>query len=84
HDRDQVPLTDSADEYRHTPRIYHDKKRGRLAPFSSVKPLQPHLMPYPNPADIARMKEDKNINLMEQAGLNVGYLSYNVQKKPLD
>lgn len=30
------------------------------------------------------MKEDKNINLMEQAGLNVGYLSYNVQKKPLD
>ncbi len=25
------------------------------------------------PGDIARMKEDKNINLMEQAGLNVGY-----------
>lgn len=30
------------------------------------------------------MKEDKNINLYEQAGLNVGYLSYNVEKKPLD
>lgn len=42
------------------------------------------VMPYPNPADIARMKQDKSINLMEMPGLNVGYLSYNVQKKPLD
>ncbi|WP_459595123.1 ABC transporter substrate-binding protein, partial [Enterobacter hormaechei] len=42
------------------------------------------VMPYPNPADIARMKQDKNINLMEQAGLNVGYLSYNTEKKPFD
>ncbi len=38
------------------------------------------VMPYPNPADIARMKQDKSINLMEMPGLNVGYLSYNVQK----
>lgn len=30
------------------------------------------------------MKEDKNINLMEQVGLNVGYFFYNVQKKLLD
>lgn len=37
-------------------------------------------MPYPNPADIARMKEDKNINLLEQPGLNVGYLSFNTEK----
>ncbi len=41
-------------------------------------------MPYPNPADIARMKEDKNITLLEQPGLNVGYLSFNAEKKPLD
>lgn len=41
-------------------------------------------MPYPNPADIARMKQDKNINLLEQAGLNVGYLSFNTEKKPFD
>lgn len=38
----------------------------------------------PELADIARMKQDKSINLMEMPGLNVGYLSYNVQKKPLD
>ncbi|XPE67230.1 hypothetical protein ACNKHR_14060 [Shigella flexneri] len=27
------------------------------------------VMPYPNPADIARMKQDKSINLMEMPGL---------------
>ncbi|STV85866.1 periplasmic dipeptide transport protein [Klebsiella michiganensis] len=30
------------------------------------------------------MKEDKNITLLEQPGLNVGYLSFNTEKKPLD
>jgi len=41
-----------------------------------------HLMPYPNPADIAAMKKDPNINLMEKEGLNVGYLAFNTKKKP--
>ncbi|UWU00559.1 ABC transporter substrate-binding protein [Proteus vulgaris] len=41
-------------------------------------------MPYPNPADIAKMKQNSDINLLEQPGLNVGYISFNVEKKPLD
>ncbi|EXI62363.1 peptide transporter [Mannheimia granulomatis] len=40
--------------------------------------------PYPNPADLETLKKDENINLMSQPGLNVGYLSFNVQKAPLD
>ncbi|MBF3317401.1 ABC transporter substrate-binding protein, partial [Leptospira borgpetersenii serovar Hardjo-bovis] len=52
--------------------------------YAKLQKNECQVMPYPNPADIARMKEAKNINLMEQAGLHVGYLSYNVQKKPLD
>jgi dipeptide transport system substrate-binding protein len=43
-----------------------------------------HVMPYPNPADLEAMKKDPNIQILEQAGLNVGYLAYNVLKKPLD
>lgn len=35
------------------------------------------IMTYPNPADLSRMKEDKNITLLEKPGLNVGYLSFN-------
>jgi dipeptide transport system substrate-binding protein len=42
------------------------------------------IMPYPNPADLAAMKADPKINVMEQPGLNVGYLAYNTTKKPFD
>ncbi|MFS4436748.1 ABC transporter substrate-binding protein [Paracoccaceae bacterium GXU_MW_L88] len=43
-----------------------------------------HIMPYPNPADIEAMQADENINLLEQEGLNVGYLAYNTQVEPFD
>jgi dipeptide transport system substrate-binding protein len=43
-----------------------------------------HITPYPNPADLADLKADPNINVMEQEGLNVGYLAYNTQQAPFD
>ncbi|RYX95546.1 MAG: ABC transporter substrate-binding protein [Comamonadaceae bacterium] len=43
-----------------------------------------HLMPYPNPADLDAIRKDPNVKVMEQAGLNVGYLAFNTQKKPFD
>src|SRR5574343_458253 len=43
-----------------------------------------HVMPYPNPADLEAMRKDANITVMEQAGLNIGYLAYNTTKKPFD
>jgi dipeptide transport system substrate-binding protein len=43
-----------------------------------------HVMPYPNPADLAAMKKDPNVTILEQPGLNVGYLAYNTTKKPFD
>jgi len=52
--------------------------------YAKLQKNECQVMPYPNPADIARMKEDKSINLYEQPGLNVGYLSFNTEKKPLD
>jgi dipeptide transport system substrate-binding protein len=42
------------------------------------------VIPYPNPADLEALKADPNINVMEQEGLNVGYLAYNTQQKPFD
>jgi dipeptide transport system substrate-binding protein len=41
-----------------------------------------HVMPYPNPADLDAMKKDPNIQVLEQPGLNIGYLAYNTTKKP--
>ena len=43
-----------------------------------------HVMPYPNPADLDAMRKDPNVTILEQPGLNVGYLSYNTEKKPFD
>jgi dipeptide transport system substrate-binding protein len=41
-------------------------------------------MPYPNPADIEAMKADANLTVMQQEGLNVGYLAYNTTMAPFD
>jgi dipeptide transport system substrate-binding protein len=43
-----------------------------------------HVMPYPNPADLDAIKKDPNVTILEQAGLNIGYLAYNTTKKPFD
>jgi dipeptide transport system substrate-binding protein len=43
-----------------------------------------HVMPYPNPADLDAMRTDPNVQVLEQPGLNIGYLAYNTQKKPFD
>jgi dipeptide transport system substrate-binding protein len=42
------------------------------------------VMPYPNPADLDAMRKDPDIQVLEQPGLNIGYLAYNTQKKPFD
>jgi dipeptide transport system substrate-binding protein len=43
-----------------------------------------HVMPYPNPADLEAIRKDPNVQILEQAGLNVGYLAYQTTKKPFD
>lgn len=49
--------------------------------YAKLKAGEAHLMPYPNPADLAAMKKDTSIKLMEQEGLNVGYLAFNTTIK---
>ncbi len=60
-----------------------------ITPDSSVRwaKLQKgecHVMPYPNPADVDAMRKDPNVQVLEQPGLNIGYLAYNTKKKPFD
>ena len=42
------------------------------------------VMPYPLPADVEALKQDPNLQVMEQEGLNVGYLAYNTKMPPFD
>src|SRR3546814_7936862 len=52
--------------------------------YQKLKAGECHVMPYPNPADLEAMKSDPDINLLQQEGLNVGYLAYNTQEPPFD
>ncbi len=52
--------------------------------YQKLKRGECHLVAEPPHADLKNMKADANINVMEQEGLNVGYLAFNVQKKPFD
>jgi dipeptide transport system substrate-binding protein len=52
--------------------------------WQKLKAGECHVMPYPNPADIEAMKQDPNVNLLQQEGLNIGYHAFNTQKKPFD
>ena len=42
------------------------------------------VIPYPNPANVAKLKANPNLQVLEQEGLNVGYLAMNVKKPPFD
>ena len=40
-----------------------------------------HIMDFPNPAEVGNLDSHKNIKLMQQEGLNVGYLAFNQEKE---
>jgi dipeptide transport system substrate-binding protein len=42
------------------------------------------ISPFPPPADLAAIRADKNLTLLSQPGLNIGYLAFNTAKKPFD
>ena len=52
--------------------------------YAKLQAGECHVMPYPNPADLPAMQKDPALNVLSQPGLNVGYLAFNVQKKPFD
>jgi dipeptide transport system substrate-binding protein len=54
------------------------------ARYAKLKAGECQVMGYPNPADLEAMGKDDSINLMQQAGLNIGYLAMNVTKPPFD
>ena len=52
--------------------------------YAKLKANECQIMPYPNPADVAEMKKNPDLKVLEQPGLNVGYLAFNTTKKPFD
>ncbi len=52
--------------------------------LQKLKAGECHVMPYPNAADVAAMKADTNLQVMEQPGLNVAYMAFNTMQAPFD
>ncbi len=52
--------------------------------YQKVQAGECHIMAYPNPADVEAMKASDQVEVMEQEGLNVGYLAYNTKMPPFD
>ena len=50
--------------------------------YAKLRAGECHVMTQPNPADLAQMEKDPAINLLQQEGLNVGYLGFNTEKEP--
>jgi len=52
--------------------------------WAKLKANECQVMPFPNPADVAAMQKDPSIKVLHQEGLNIGYLAFNTEHKPLD
>ncbi len=52
--------------------------------LQKLKAGECQIMAYPNPADIAGLKSDASLTVMQQPGLNIAYLGYNTTEAPFD
>jgi len=43
-----------------------------------------HIMPFPNAADVAGLKNEPQLTVLEKEGLNVAFLAYNTTQPPFD
>jgi peptide/nickel transport system substrate-binding protein len=66
---------------------YLDQAIFRSIPENSVRFLELktgniHICQFPNPADIELARQDSNLTLPTQPGMNIGYLGFNLTKEP--
>ena len=54
------------------------------ARYAKLQKNECQAMIGPNPADLAAMKANPDVNLLSQPGLNIAYLSFNNTKPPFD
>ena len=82
-----IRFTANADYWGGTPKIDNLIFVITTDPATRMQKLQAgecHIAAYPAPADVARLKADPNLTVMEQPGLNVAYLAMNTLAAPFD
>src|SRR5689334_12688526 len=58
--------------------------RDATARYAKLKTGECQVMAFPEPADLDAMKQDPALALQQKEGLNIGYIAFNVEKKPFD
>jgi dipeptide transport system substrate-binding protein len=58
--------------------------RDATARYAKLKTGECHVMAFPKPADLDEMRKDPQLTVQQKEGLNVGYIAFNVEKKPFD
>ena len=58
--------------------------RDATARYAKLKTGECQVMAFPKPADLDEMRKDPQLALQQKEGLNVGYIAFNVEKKPFD
>ncbi|MGH8314917.1 MAG: ABC transporter substrate-binding protein [Steroidobacterales bacterium] len=58
--------------------------RDATARYAKLKTGECQVMAFPKPADLAEMKQDPQLSVLQKQGLNIGYIAFNVEKKPFD
>ena len=82
---DQIVLDKNPDYWNKAGGPYLDKVVFRAIPENSVRFLELktgsiHICVFPNAADIPLAKQDPNLKIISQPGMNIGYLGYNLTK----
>jgi dipeptide transport system substrate-binding protein len=58
--------------------------RDATARYAKLKTGECQVMAFPKPADLDAMRKDPQLSIQQKEGLNVGYIAFNVEKKPFD
>ena len=58
--------------------------RDATARYAKLKTGECQVMAFPKPADVDAMRNDPQLVIQQKEGLNIGYIAFNVEKKPFD
>ncbi|HEV2979509.1 MAG TPA: ABC transporter substrate-binding protein [Casimicrobiaceae bacterium] len=58
--------------------------RDATARYAKLETGECQVMAFPKPADLDAMRKDAQLKVLQKQGLNIGYIAFNVEKKPFD
>jgi dipeptide transport system substrate-binding protein len=58
--------------------------RDATARYAKLETGECQVMAFPKPADLDAMRKDPRLVIQQKEGLNIGYIAFNVEKKPFD